>query len=190
MEAAAQQTQGVEPKLKIDKFADGPVVCLKLVGTIDEQFDGKKVASTVKGGTLVLDMAEIVKISSFGIREWVDFVGRASQNVDQIYLIDEIHTPDSSRYWVEDSYAARFAAGQDPEGLDKEFVRLWLAERMEDPYTSPIPTITEEDLEMFSRKYRALYAKMTGHEFESDRSNLPIQERIIQNIQSYIPTYH
>lgn len=108
----------------------------------------------------------------------------------KLRIADEIHTPDSSRYWVDETYAARFAAGQDPEGLDKEFVRLWLTERMKDPYTSDIPLITEDDLEMFSRKYRALFAKVTGREFEASTSNLPIQERIIQNIQHYIPTLH
>ena len=46
-----------------------------------------------------------------------------------IRLIDEINTPDSSRYWLKDSYAARHAAGQEPDMIDKEFLRLWFAER-------------------------------------------------------------
>jgi anti-anti-sigma regulatory factor len=92
MEAATQQaattTGGAEPKLKIDKFAEGAVMCLKFGGTIDEQFDGKKLAGTVKGGTLVLDLAGITKISSFGIREWVDFINAVGQRVEQIVLIE------------------------------------------------------------------------------------------------------
>lgn len=44
-------------------------------------------------------------------------------------MIDEINTPDSSRYWLKDSYAARHAAGQEPDMIDKEFLRLWFAER-------------------------------------------------------------
>ncbi|MBI4511264.1 MAG: hypothetical protein HY698_16645 [Deltaproteobacteria bacterium] len=89
MEAATQQaSQGSEPKVKIDKFADGPITCLKIAGTVDEQFDGKKIASTLKGGILVLDLAEIQKISSFGIREWVDFIGKVGQSVDQLFLIE------------------------------------------------------------------------------------------------------
>ena len=101
---------------------------------------------------------------------------------------DEIHTPDSSRYWLEKTYAERLAAGKDPEGLDKEFVRLWLTERMDDPYTSPIPHITDADLEIFSGKYRALYKHVTGEEFIPDNSGLPIRERILKNIQPYIPS--
>ena len=104
----------------------------------------------------------------------------------KLRVADEIHTPDSSRYWVKDSYAERFAAGKDPEGLDKEFVRLWLTERMEDAYQSPIPEITTADLDMFSGKYRMLYKRVTGEEFIPDKSGVPIEQRILQNIQPYI----
>jgi len=103
-------------------------------------------------------------------------------------VADEIHTPDSSRYWVEASYAERFAASKDPEGLDKEFVRLWLTERMDDAYTSPIPEITDADLNMFSGKYQALYKRVTGQDYTPDESNGPIEQRILNNIQPYIPS--
>jgi phosphoribosylaminoimidazole-succinocarboxamide synthase len=52
-------------------------------------------------------------------------------------LIDEIHTPDSSRYWLADSYAERLAAGQEPNMIDKEFFRLWFRERC-DPYKDAV----------------------------------------------------
>jgi anti-anti-sigma regulatory factor len=91
MEAATQtaaQQGGSEPKLKIDKFAEGAVTCLKFTGTIDEQFDGKKLAGSLKGGTLVLDLKDISKISSFGIREWVDFITSVGQRVEHIVLVE------------------------------------------------------------------------------------------------------
>ena len=47
-----------------------------------------------------------------------------------IMLIDEIHTPDSSRYWIADSYDERIAAGQEPQNIDKEFLRLWFVDRL------------------------------------------------------------
>jgi anti-anti-sigma regulatory factor len=75
-------------KIAIDKFADGGIVCLRFAGTIDESFEGKKLASTIKAKTLVLDLAEIRKISSFGIREWVDFVKHVASSVDDIVLIE------------------------------------------------------------------------------------------------------
>jgi len=75
-------------KLTIEKFADGDITCLKFSGTIDEQFSGKAVAATVKPGILILDLGDVTKISSFGIREWVDFMNLVGQKVDEIYLIE------------------------------------------------------------------------------------------------------
>jgi anti-anti-sigma regulatory factor len=89
---AAQQTGGSEQeqelKLKIDKFSDGPITCLKLAGTIDEDFEGKKLAGSIKAQTLVLDLADIRKISSFGIREWVDFVNAVEKNCEKVILLE------------------------------------------------------------------------------------------------------
>jgi anti-anti-sigma regulatory factor len=76
------------PKLSIEKFADGGITCLKFSGTIDESFEGKKIARAVSGDTLVLDLGGVKKISSFGIREWVDFVGTAGKQFKQLVLID------------------------------------------------------------------------------------------------------
>ena len=75
MEAAGA---GAEPRLRIDKLAEGAITCLKLSGTIDESFEGKRLGAAVRGGTLILDLGDVRKISSFGIREWVDFI----RNVD------------------------------------------------------------------------------------------------------------
>jgi hypothetical protein len=79
---------GSKPKLRIDKITDGAITCLKLGGTIDEQFDGKKIAGGIKGGTLVLDLAEIDRISSFGIREWVDFITGVSSKVSSLWFVE------------------------------------------------------------------------------------------------------
>lgn len=76
------------PKLTIEKFADSGIACLKFAGTIDEAFEGKKLGSTVAGDTLVLDLGGVKKISSFGIREWVDFVNTAAKQVRSMILIE------------------------------------------------------------------------------------------------------
>ena len=99
-------------------------------------------------------------------------------------LADEIHTPDSSRYWVADSYDSLFGPGKDPEGLDKEFVRKWLVERMGDPYKDPIPAITKEDQENFSRKYLELYERITGQSFTPSEPAMPVLERIQKNLKN------
>jgi anti-anti-sigma regulatory factor len=77
-----------EPKLKIDKFSDGQITLLKFAGTVDEGFDGDKLAATLKASTLILDLADVQKISSFGIREWVDFINGAGAKVGSIILVE------------------------------------------------------------------------------------------------------
>jgi anti-anti-sigma regulatory factor len=79
---------GSAPKLVIEKFADGEVACLKFVGTIDEGFEGKKLGMTAAADTLVLDLGGVAKISSFGIREWVDFVTTAGKHTRAMILIE------------------------------------------------------------------------------------------------------
>lgn len=100
-------------------------------------------------------------------------------------LADEIHTPDSSRYWKRESYEQRFAAGQDPESLDKEFLRLWIAERC-DPYREPVPAIPAGTLVEFSRRYIMLYETLTGRAFTMADPGIPILERVRGNLQAYI----
>ncbi|MCA9579997.1 MAG: phosphoribosylaminoimidazolesuccinocarboxamide synthase, partial [Myxococcales bacterium] len=84
----------------------------------------------------------------------------------RITLADEILTPDSSRYWLADTYAERQAAGENPEGLDKEFLRQWIAARC-DPYKDPVPTIPADTLVEFSGRYIKLFETVTGQPFDA-----------------------
>ena len=99
----------------------------------------------------------------------------------RITLADEILTPDSSRYWKADSYATRRAAGQEPESLDKEFLRLWIASRC-DPYTQPVPPIPDDTLVEFSQKYMALFEIVTGRSFEAPAPGEKVKDRIRRNL--------
>jgi phosphoribosylaminoimidazole-succinocarboxamide synthase len=86
----------------------------------------------------------------------------------EILLIDEIHTPDSSRYWLADSYAQRLAAGQEPNMIDKEFFRLWFRERC-DPYKDAVlPTPPNDLIAELAARYIQLFEKITGTAFEPD----------------------
>ncbi len=76
------------PKLSVEKFADGGIACLKFSGTIDEGFEGKKLGATAGCDTLVLDLGGVKKISSFGIREWVDFVTTANKLCRSMILVE------------------------------------------------------------------------------------------------------
>ena len=105
-----------------------------------------------------------------------------------ITLADEVHTPDSSRYWIADSYDARLAAGQEPESLDKEFLRLWITARC-DPYTEPLPDIAPETLLEFSGKYIRLYEQVTGETFEKPASGEAVRDRVRANLARAFPEY-
>lgn len=103
-----------------------------------------------------------------------------------IILADEIHTPDSSRYWFAQSYPEKFAKGEPPESFDKDFVRSWVAARC-DPYTDPIPEIPAQMIDETARVYIRAFETITGQAFEAPPSDLPILERIRRNLASYVP---
>jgi len=100
-----------------------------------------------------------------------------------LVLIDEIHTPDSSRYWQADSYQARFAAGEEPHYFDKEFLRLWFKDHS-DPYKdATLPEAPYDLVEELSRRYIRMYEQITGTKFEYGAT--PILPRIERNLRSY-----
>jgi phosphoribosylaminoimidazole-succinocarboxamide synthase len=103
----------------------------------------------------------------------------------KLTLADEIHTPDSSRYWRADSYEQRLKAGQEPDSLDKEFLRLWIASRC-DPYREAIPAIPPETLADFSLRYIALYETISGKPFDFPDSNASVHDRIKANLISFM----
>jgi phosphoribosylaminoimidazole-succinocarboxamide synthase len=101
----------------------------------------------------------------------------------RIVVIDEIHTPDSSRFWYSDSYAARFAAGEAPESFDKEYVRRYLAERGFRG-DGPIPELPAELRIEASRRYVEAVERITGASFEPNLDDpLP---RIAKNVSAYL----
>ena len=105
-----------------------------------------------------------------------------------IVVADEIHTPDSSRYWVADTYAERFEAADEPESLDKEFLRLWVVSQC-DPYTDPIPEIPAATLAEFSMKYVALFERVTGLTFDYPDPAVPVRSRIREALARELPEY-
>ncbi|OQY00175.1 MAG: phosphoribosylaminoimidazolesuccinocarboxamide synthase [Bacteroidetes bacterium 4572_117] len=104
----------------------------------------------------------------------------------KIYLIDEIHTPDSSRYFYADGYAERFAKNENQKQLSKEFVREWLAEHgFQGLEGQSLPEITEEFASQISERYIELYEKIIGEKFvKADINN--VYERIEGNIIGYL----
>jgi phosphoribosylaminoimidazole-succinocarboxamide synthase len=92
--------------------------------------------------------------------------GRARDG--RILVIDEVHTPDSSRFWQAATYEARRAAGKEPEGLDKEYVRVWLKTERGFTGDGPIPEIPDEIRVEAARRYIAACEQVTGEEFAGD----------------------
>ena len=117
----------------------------------------------------------------------VDTKYEMGRDVDEnIVLIDEIHTPDSSRYWIAETYDERMAAGQEPQNIDKEFLRLWFVDNC-DPYNdetlpdAPVELITE-----LSSRYIYLYETITGGLFPFPDAGKLVQQRITKNLNEYL----
>ena len=105
----------------------------------------------------------------------------------RILLADEIHTPDSSRYWIGETYPARFAAGERPDSFDKDVMRSWVAARC-DPYVDPIPEIPAEMIEQTSKIYIQAFEAITGQTFDPPAADEPVLDRIRRNLEPYRPT--
>lgn len=102
----------------------------------------------------------------------------------EIILIDEVHTPDSSRFWDAESYAETFAKGEEPKSFDKDVLRRWYSEKC-DPYAEgELPVAPVELIGELSATYMEAYEKITGEEFIPEVSK-DSNARIQRNLQEY-----
>jgi phosphoribosylaminoimidazole-succinocarboxamide synthase len=101
----------------------------------------------------------------------------------EVMLIDEIHTPDSSRYWQADSYQARIDQGLEPQNFDKEFLRLWFKDNC-DPYKDEkLPEAPADMVTELSRRYIKIYEQITGETFQIETGD--IIKRIENNLKKF-----
>jgi phosphoribosylaminoimidazole-succinocarboxamide synthase len=100
-------------------------------------------------------------------------------------LADEIHTPDSSRYWRADTYAQRLAAGEPPESFDKDVIRAWVAARC-DPYKDEIPEIPPELIWKTALTYVEAHQRITGQTFDPPRPAPPVWERVMAALGAFV----
>ncbi len=105
----------------------------------------------------------------------------------RLMVADEIHTPDSSRYWVADTYEDRLSREERPENLDKDFARSWVLACC-DPYHQPIPMLPLEKVVDFTRRYVSLYEAVTGIAFLPPPLTPPIHSRVRESIERYCAT--
>ncbi len=102
----------------------------------------------------------------------------------RILLADEIHTPDSSRYWIASGYEAAFRDGTRPPSFDKDVIRAWVAARC-DPYTQPIPEIPSEIIARTAQVYIDAYEAITGQRFIPDTNGQNPLDRVRQNLARF-----
>ena len=98
-----------------------------------------------------------------------------------ILIADEIHTPDSSRYWLADGYQAALEGGTRPPSFDKDVIRAWVAARC-DPYKDPIPEIPAEMIARTAQVYADAYQAITGEAFVPDLSGATVLDRVRANL--------
>jgi phosphoribosylaminoimidazole-succinocarboxamide synthase len=101
-----------------------------------------------------------------------------------ILLADEIHTPDSSRYWRADGYEEALANGTRPPSFDKDVIRSWVAARC-DPYTDPIPEIPADMIAATAQVYIDAFEAITGQSFVPDMSGATPLDRVRANLAPY-----
>ncbi len=102
---------------------------------------------------------------------------------NKLMLIDEIHTPDSSRYWIKDTYEELFSRGEEPQKLDKEYIRQWLANKGFIG-EGKIPEIPDDVKIETAKRYITAYEMITGKEFKAEAGD--VNERIKRNLKKYL----
>ena len=124
-------------------------------------------------GTKVCDKAGIILADTkyeFGIAD------------GKLILIDEVHTPDSSRFWIEKTYKDKFKKGLEPESYDKEPLRIWFKEHGYSGEGKP-PVMPDKFVKHMSKLYTDIYEKITGKKFKTFK--YPIDKRIKKNLEKY-----
>lgn len=177
---------------KNEKFA-APIITPTTKGEIDELIDAKGIVE--RGLATQAQWDEISEKALAVFKRGQELAAKRGlilvdtkyeMGVDEqgnVTIADEVHTPDSSRYWVQASYDERMAAGKEPESLDKEFFRLWLKEQGFE-VGKPKPEITDDVRCMLALKYIQLFEKITGQEFIIP-SDPNVAVRIEKNLMPY-----
>lgn len=107
----------------------------------------------------------------------------------KVILMDEIHTPDSSRYFYAEGYEEKFAKGEPQRQLSKEFVRQWLIENgFMGREGEQVPAMTDDYCESVAQRYIELYEEITGEKFQRNDEGVDLAARMEQNVAQYLAT--
>ncbi len=157
---------------------------LSLAGLVAEGFVTQELLDRVKAAALALfARGQAVAAENGLILVDTKYEFGLDEN-GELLLIDEIHTPDSSRYWKLGSHEERTAKGEEPEYFDKEFLRLWFKEHS-DPYKDAVlPEAPADMVAELSRRYIETYEQLTGEKFRVDQTENPLL-RMEKNLRKY-----
>lgn len=187
--------KGHDEKLTEKEIIDRKIVPEKLWKQMK-----KAALSLFERGTRICARAGIILVDTkyeFGLDEKARPPATSSSQVNQkgagvagevgrgkLMLIDEIHTPDSSRFWIKKTYKERFRKGLEPENFDKEFLRLWFKKKGYSGDGKP-PKMPSSFIAKVSERYQQIYEKITGKKFEVDvDKNFP--NRILNNLKNFL----
>lgn len=142
--------------------------------TLYEQME-KTALALFERGTTLCDNAGLILVDTkyeFGLYK------------GKLMLVDEIHTPDSSRFWIKKTYQERFKKSLEPENFDKEFLRLWYKKHGYTGDGQP-PPMPEDLAQKVSKRYKDVYRMLTGKKIGTINDESPIQERIQRSVDAY-----
>ena len=170
-------TTKAEQGLHDEDISKEEILSQGLVSPADYELIEKYTLALFERGTEIADKRGLILVDTkyeFGKRD------------GKIYLIDEIHTPDSSRYFYKEGYAERFANGEPQRQLSKEFVREWLMENgFQGKHGQQIPEMTNEIVRNISERYIELYENITGEIFVKENIE-NLSQRIEDNVKSFL----
>jgi phosphoribosylaminoimidazole-succinocarboxamide synthase len=101
-------------------------------------------------------------------------------------LIDEVHTPDSSRWWMADTYVDRIAAGREPDYFDKEFLRQWFIDHCDPYHDADLPAAPAELVAEMAARYRKIFARLTGGSLTPRKAGQKLIDRIRSNVAAFV----
>ncbi|MBI4080400.1 MAG: phosphoribosylaminoimidazolesuccinocarboxamide synthase [Candidatus Levybacteria bacterium] len=161
---------GHDERLTKDEILKRKIVSKKLY----EQME-KTALALFERGTKICSKADLILVDTkyeFGLYK------------GKLMLVDEIHTPDSSRFWIKETYRERFLKGLEPENFDKEFLRLWYNRKGYTGDGKPLP-MPKSLIAKVSKRYRDVYTMITGKKFAILKTDASIENRIVKNLIDY-----
>lgn len=161
---------GHDERLTKDEIINRKIVSKKLYDQME-----KTALALFERGTKICDKAGLILVDTkyeFGLYK------------GKLMLVDEIHTPDSSRFWIKATYNKKLSLGEEPENFDKEFLRLWYKNHGYTGDGQP-PAMPEDLAQKVSKRYKDVYEMLTGKKIVTIDNDTPIQKRIQQNVDAY-----